>query len=264
MHREGSISLEQIDSQISIAADRAEQRRARRCRQTRWSGRRSNRGPRRTSSSASTSSRSWSLACLIAAVGMMLDSPILIVGAMVVGPGVRAARRALRRGRPAAARPRAALADRPRGRLPARDHRRLPLHADLEGDRPVDDSFDSTLHPLTGFISHPDGFSFFVAYFAGTAGVLSLTSTKSGALIGVLISVTTIPAAANIGVAAAYPGLGRVAGRDSAADRQPRRDLPRRRGDPLRPAPPLPAAAPQTLAGCLARGRRPAAGAQPP
>jgi len=34
--------------------------------------------------------------------------------------------------------------------------------------------------------------------------VLSLTSAKSGALIGVLISVTTIPAAANIGLAAAY------------------------------------------------------------
>ena len=43
-----------------------------------------------------------------------------------------------------------------------------------------------------------------MAYIAGTAGVLSLTSAKSGALIGVLISVTTIPAAANIGVAAAY------------------------------------------------------------
>ena len=39
---------------------------------------------------------------------------------------------------------------------------------------------------------------------AGVAGVLSLTSSKSGALIGVLISVTTIPAAANIGLAAAY------------------------------------------------------------
>ena len=40
-------------------------------------------------------------------------------------------------------------------------------------------------------------------YFAGVAGVLSLISAKSGALIGVLISVTTIPSAANIGVAAA-------------------------------------------------------------
>ena len=36
------------------------------------------------------------------------------------------------------------------------------------------------------------------------AGILSLTNAKSGALIGVLISVTTIPAASNIGVAAAY------------------------------------------------------------
>ena len=34
--------------------------------------------------------------------------------------------------------------------------------------------------------------------------MLSLSTAKSGALIGVLISVTTIPAAANIGVAAAY------------------------------------------------------------
>jgi hypothetical protein len=34
--------------------------------------------------------------------------------------------------------------------------------------------------------------------------MLSLSTAKSGALIGVLISVTTIPAAANVGVAAAY------------------------------------------------------------
>ena len=33
---------------------------------------------------------------------------------------------------------------------------------------------------------------------------LSLTTAKSGALIGVLISVTTIPAAANVGISAAY------------------------------------------------------------
>ena len=64
-------------------------------------------------------------------------------------------------------------------------------------------------HPLTGFISNPDFFSFFVAFVAGVAGILSLTSAKSGALIGVLISVTTIPAAANIGVAAAYGDWGR-------------------------------------------------------
>ena len=42
-----------------------------------------------------------------------------------------------------------------------------------------------------------------VGFLAGIAGVLSLTSAKSGALIGVLISVTTIPAAAAIAVAVA-------------------------------------------------------------
>ncbi len=66
------------------------------------------------------------------------------------------------------------------------------------------DDFSAEIHPLTQFISHPDAFSLIVAMFAGCAGVLSLTSAKSGALVGVLISVTTIPAAANIGVAAAY------------------------------------------------------------
>ena len=34
--------------------------------------------------------------------------------------------------------------------------------------------------------------------------MLSLSTAKSGALIGVLISVTTIPAASNVGVTAAY------------------------------------------------------------
>jgi uncharacterized hydrophobic protein (TIGR00271 family) len=68
----------------------------------------------------------------------------------------------------------------------------------------IEEGFSASEHPLTDFISHPDAFSVIVAYFAGMAGVLSLTSTKSGALIGVLISVTTIPAAANIGVSAAY------------------------------------------------------------
>jgi len=53
-------------------------------------------------------------------------------------------------------------------------------------------------------IASPDFYAVFVALCAGTAGMLSLSTAKSGALIGVLISVTTIPAAANIGVAAAY------------------------------------------------------------
>ena len=64
--------------------------------------------------------------------------------------------------------------------------------------------FVVTAHPLTEFISRPDHFSFIVAFIAGIAGALALTSSKSGALIGVLVSVTTIPAAANVGLACAY------------------------------------------------------------
>lgn len=58
--------------------------------------------------------------------------------------------------------------------------------------------------PNTGFIWQPDPFSFVVSLLAGVAGVLSLTSAKSGALVGVAISVTTVPAGANAAVALSY------------------------------------------------------------
>jgi uncharacterized hydrophobic protein (TIGR00271 family) len=65
---------------------------------------------------------------------------------------------------------------------------------------------------LTQFISRPDEFTVIVALLAGVAGILSLTSAKSGPLIGVLISVTTIPAAANAAVAVAYGDFDEWAG----------------------------------------------------
>ena len=43
-----------------------------------------------------------------------------------------------------------------------------------------------------------------VAVLAGIVGVVSLTEARANALIGVFISVTTIPAAASIGVSIAY------------------------------------------------------------
>jgi uncharacterized hydrophobic protein (TIGR00271 family) len=56
---------------------------------------------------------------------------------------------------------------------------------------------------LTSFIIHPDRWSFVVAVLAGVAGILSMTARKSSALVGVFISVTTVPAAGNIAVAIA-------------------------------------------------------------
>jgi uncharacterized hydrophobic protein (TIGR00271 family) len=64
--------------------------------------------------------------------------------------------------------------------------------------------FTAEDHSVANLISSPDAFTVIVALCAGAAGMLSLSTAKSGALIGVLISVTTIPAAANVGVAAAY------------------------------------------------------------
>ena len=65
---------------------------------------------------------------------------------------------------------------------------------------------------LTAFISRPDALGAVVAVLAGVVGMLSLTEARSGALIGVLVSVTTIPAVGNIGAAAAYGAWSEVGG----------------------------------------------------
>jgi len=200
--RDGSIALEQIDSQVSAAADRAE---------------RAARGlpsdavvweevEARTSETTELGGNFlifMTLACLIASVGIFLGSPILIIGAMVVGPefgplaGFCVA--LVERRHDVAVRSLTALAiGFPVGITAAYLFTLISRATGM-----LDSDFSGAAHPLTQFISKPDEFSFIVACFAGAAGMLSLTSAKSGALIGVLISVTTIPAAANIGVAAA-------------------------------------------------------------
>jgi uncharacterized hydrophobic protein (TIGR00271 family) len=140
----------------------------------------------------------------IAAVGLILDQPILIVGAMVVGPefGPLAAVSValVNRQAPLARRSLLALAvGFPAGIVVALLTTLVFIGIDV-----FPQNFREAQHPFTEFISDPDFLSFFVAFVAGSAGVLSLTSAKSGALVGVLISVTTIPAASNVGVAAAY------------------------------------------------------------
>jgi uncharacterized hydrophobic protein (TIGR00271 family) len=144
------------------------------------------------------------LAALIAGVGILENSAILIIGGMVVGPEFG----------PIAAFCVAAVER--RGRLALRSLLALVIGFPLAitsvwlsvlvfravGVAP--DSFSEADHSLASTISNPDVLSFFIAFCAGMAGVLSLSTAKSGALIGVLVSVTTIPAAANIAIAFAY------------------------------------------------------------
>jgi uncharacterized hydrophobic protein (TIGR00271 family) len=201
VHREGSIAIESVDTAISVFAERAEEA---------ASGTPSDavvweEVEARTSENTELSFSFvafMTIAMLIAAVGIITDQLILIVGAMIVGPefgplaGLMVATVQLRGH--LARRSLAALAvGFPVGIAITAIAALLIKWTGLGPD---------TIHhrALTSFISHPDSFSFMVAYLAGVAGVLSLTSAKSGALIGVLVSVTTIPAAANVGVAAAY------------------------------------------------------------
>lgn len=64
----------------------------------------------------------------------------------------------------------------------------------------------------TGFVYSPDRWSFIVALLAGAAGVLSMAASKSSALVGVFISVTTVPAAGNLAVALALGHTSEISG----------------------------------------------------
>lgn len=152
------------------------------------------------------------LATVIAAIAIVLDSQVLVIGAMVLGPefgaiaalGVALVRR---RGSLFALAARtlvlgfaiaillttvAALAAGALGWVSLRD---------VTGPR-----------PQTGFVYTPDKWSFIVAVVAAAAGVLSLTSARVGGLSGVFISVTTVPAAGNIGLAMAFGAWSEVRG----------------------------------------------------
>ncbi len=66
------------------------------------------------------------------------------------------------------------------------------------------DAFQAGIRPVSELINTPNVFSVVVATLAGIVGVVSLVEARTGALIGVFISVTTIPAAADIGVSASF------------------------------------------------------------
>jgi uncharacterized hydrophobic protein (TIGR00271 family) len=162
-----------------------------------------------TDQAAADARPSWSfyafltLATMIAGIAVVLDSSVLVVGAMVVGPEFGAVAAvatglALRRWGLVTGGLRLLL----QGFALAIALTAL-LALAARGAGWIDAGSLTAPRPLTGFIWKPDRWSFVVALLAGTAGTLSLTAGRSNALVGVFISVTTVPAAGNLALALA-------------------------------------------------------------
>lgn len=140
------------------------------------------------------------IACLLAAIGAITDSSITVVGAMVLGPefgplAAVAVGTVLRRGD---------LVRRGAFALGAG----FPLAMAVTAAASVVLDAIGLLSTArlddieqVAFIYDVGWFSLIIALLAGAAGMLSLTSAKSASLVGVFISVTTVPAAAFASVA---------------------------------------------------------------
>jgi uncharacterized hydrophobic protein (TIGR00271 family) len=144
------------------------------------------------------------IAGLIGAVGILTNSQILIVGAMVVGPEYNAIIAV-------------ALGISQRDRSTVRDGLlalvfgffvaivlTFVFSVAIRASGRAPELFLKGLRPVSDLINSPNLFSVVVAILAGLVGVVSLTESRANALIGVFISVTTIPAAADIGVSLAF------------------------------------------------------------
>ncbi|MFG1964100.1 DUF389 domain-containing protein [Nonomuraea sp. NPDC049028] len=151
------------------------------------------------------------IATQLAGIGVLQNSPILIVGAMVLGPefgAIAAICFGLLRGR---------------SRLIITSLKTLVVGfavaiaitfacALVSRWMGWIDLSNLRVNQEVQFIVKPDRWSFIVALLAGAAGVLSITAGKSSALIGVFISVTTVPAAGYVAVALALSDWGEVGG----------------------------------------------------
>jgi uncharacterized hydrophobic protein (TIGR00271 family) len=142
------------------------------------------------------------VAALIATVAIIVDSSVLLLGAMVVGPEFG----------PLAA---FAVAVHERRRRDAR----LSLVALVTGlvlavvvatvSTLGFDAMETDIVPpvdrfFTRFVTEPNIYSAVVAFAAGMVGVMAVGLGRSAALMGVVVSATTIPAAAAIGVNAGH------------------------------------------------------------
>ena len=139
------------------------------------------------------------LAAIIAAVGIVIDSAVLIIGAMIVGPEygpLTAIAVGLHRRRSfwrsAAI---VLLVGLLVAILAAAATAALAL---LFGESRS--AFEPQSRFFTGFVTDPNAYSAVVAFVAGIAGTVALARSQATALAGVLVSVTTIPAAAAVGV----------------------------------------------------------------
>jgi uncharacterized hydrophobic protein (TIGR00271 family) len=144
------------------------------------------------------------IAGLIGAVGILTNSQILIVAAMVVGPeygAIMATALGIDKGDGHAVR---------QGLAALTAGFALAVIATLifgllirwSGETPR--LYHVGVRPVSDLINSPNVFSVIVAVLAGIVGVVSLTESRANALIGVFISVTTIPAASDMGLSAAY------------------------------------------------------------
>jgi uncharacterized hydrophobic protein (TIGR00271 family) len=139
------------------------------------------------------------IATLLAGIGIVTDSAVTVVGAMVVGPefgplaaiAVGLARRRIRLARRGLI---ALVVGFPIAMVITALATVLAVHTGLASDDLVE------LNTQTEFIYKPGVLSLIVALLAGAAGMLSLTSRNSAALVGVFISVTTVPAAGYVAV----------------------------------------------------------------
>ncbi|MEU6311239.1 DUF389 domain-containing protein [Streptomyces sp. NPDC047014] len=203
LDRDGSIAVENIDLSLSRRADAAEKEApGEPADAVIWE--QLAEATHEESSLTITYAAFMIVATMIAACGVVLDNAILIVGAMAVGPefgplaGVCTG--VVQR------RPR--LAGRSLAALLIGFGAAIAVTTVFSLAMTAVGLFDATMlegpRPNTAFIWNPDPFSLVVAVLAGIVGMLSLTSAKSGALVGVAISVTTVPAAANAAVALSY------------------------------------------------------------
>lgn len=194
LDQRGSIVLENVDTSISALADRATARRGRFQEFTpAWAE------VEARINMEGTFPPSWFvllvIAGLISAVGILTNSQILIVGAMVVGPEYGAilslAFGVTLRDWARARRSAAALAV----GFTLAVAGALLLALIIRGVRLDPRAYALGVRPVSNLIDTPNWFSVIVALLAGVVGVVSLTEARSATLIGVFISVTTIPAA---------------------------------------------------------------------